>query len=435
MVIPSTMENTKSQKQKRTEIFKTNLSGVETDVSACAGKAQAEASVITCGELGLEETKPSMAESVTRHASTPPVTEFQFLHHGIDTLDLGLYVTWGPDWKRRLISLEKIKQQARRKGGELVNLPTGRKCNFRPNGKGENYRFHLQFDPYNLFIGKAAKPGSTPNVYLSIRAKTLWLKGIDTAMTWIAEDLKAIGKGLIQSVKVSRVDLCTDFLIPGGLSFDFLRVHKVTRNKKGRLYIDEDKLESYYVASPKSHIKLRIYNKGLEVQNKGTKLWFLDLWHRETTDDVWRNEYEIHRPALKKFGINSLDDLEKKKNGVWRYLTEKWFSLRFPDDEKAERRTIHPLWCAVQESFQQNAPDDEVKRIYRREGTASTDWYVSHIDGCLSSFASRLGIKNREEALVELRNRLVKHSSEKEFETACIKKAIQCGTLSEGGEQ
>ncbi|NLE25332.1 MAG: plasmid replication initiation factor [Clostridiaceae bacterium] len=429
------MKNTKSKKQKRKEVFKADLPNAETDAPACAGQAQAEASVIARGELDLEETKTSMAESVTRHAATPPVTEFQFLLRGIDTLDLGFYVNWGLDWKRRLLSLDKMKQQARKKGGLLVKLPTGRQCIFRANSKGENYRFHLQFEAYNLFVGKAAKPGSTPNVYLSISAKTLWQEGIDKALNWIGEDLESIGKGIISFVKVSRVDLCADFWIPGGLSYDFLRAHKVSRNKKRRLYLDEDEMESYYVASPNSHIKLRIYNKGLEVKKEGTKLWFLDFWKRESSDDIWRMEHEIHRPALKQFGINSLDDLENKQAGVWLYLTSKWFSLRLLDNEKAERRTIHPLWCAVQESFQQNAPVEEVTRICRSTETASLKWLLSHMDGCLSSFAARLGITDREEALTELQNRLAGRNNIKEFEVACIKKAIQLGTLSAGGEQ
>ena len=377
----------------------------------------------------------SMAESVTRHASNPSIEAFQFLVCGIDTLDLGLYVIWGSDWKRRLQSLDKKKQQARKKGGLVIGLPSGRSCIFKPGGKGENYRFHLQFEAYNLFIGKAARPGSSPNVYLSINSKTLWFNEVDTALSWITEDLKTIGNGSIQFVKVSRVDLCADFWIPGGLSYEFLISHKVTRNDKGRLWLDKNKLETYYDADAKAPIRLRMYDKGLEVKKEGTKLWFLELWKRESTEDIWRTEFEIKRPALKQFAINSLDDLKEKQAGVWHYLTSKWFSLRLPDDEKAERKTIHPLWCAVQECFQQKTSDNEVKRFYRSTGNASLEWYLSHIDGCLSSLAAHLGIKNRDDAIGELQIRLNRRNNAKDFVTACIKKAIQRGTLSEGGDR
>jgi len=380
------------------------------------------------------DSRENMAVSVTRHVSDPQVGEFQFLLSGIDSLDLGLYVIWGSDWKRRLQLMDKKKQQARKQGGLLVDLPSGRKCTFKPNGKGENYRFHLQFEAYNLYIGIAARPGSSPNVYLSINSKTLWFNGIETALSWITEDLKTIGGGSIQFVQASRVDLCCDFWIPGGLSYDFLLSHKVTRNEKGKVYLDRDDVGSYYVGDEKAPIQLRMYNKGVEVKLKsGKKLWFLELWQRESPEDVWRIEFQLRRTALDEFGIDSLDDLKEKQAGLWLHLTSKWFSLRLPDKEKAERRTIHPFWCAVQKCFQQNAPFSEVKRIYKSAGTASPEWHLSHIDGCLSSFAAHLGITNRDDALHELQSRLTRRNNATDFETACIKKAIQRGTLSNGG--
>ena len=371
---------------------------------------------------------------VTRHATNPQVETFQFLLCGIDSLDQGLYVVWGADWKRRLRTFDKKKQQARKKGGILIGLPSGRSCIFRPNGKGENYRFHLQFEAYNLFIGIAGRPGSSPNVYLSIDAKTLWLKGIETALSWIAEDLKAIGGGSIKFVQVSRVDLCADFWVPGGLSYEFLLSHKVTHNRKGQLFLDDHDVETYYAGNKKTPILLRVYNKGVEVKQKGgSKLWFLDLWQRESPEDVWRIEFEVKRRGLKQFGINTLDDLKEKQAGLWVHLTSKWFSLRLPDNEKTERKTIHPFWCAVQECFKQNAPDSEIKRVCRSTSAASPEWHLSHIDGCLSSFAAHLGITNRDDALQELQSRLTRRNNAKDFETAAIKKSIQRGTLSDGG--
>lgn len=377
----------------------------------------------------------SMAESVTRHASTPSIETFQYLLSGIDTLDLGLYVAWGSGWKRRLHVLEKKKQQARRNNNLLIGMPSGRTCIFYPGGKGENYRFHLQFEAYNLYIGKAERPGSTPNVYLSINAKTLWFKGIETALSWITEDLKTIGGGSIQYVKVSRVDLCCDYWIDCGLSYEFFRSHKVTRNENDRQRRGKDQLQTCYVGDEKSPIELRIYDKGLEVKKKGTKLWFLDLWKRESTENIWRVEYQIRRIALKQFNINSLDDLKEKQAGLWHYLTSKWFSLRLPDNEKTERRTIHPFWHSVQKCFGQITLETEIRRIYRQETTAPMEWYLSHIDGCLSSLAAHLGITNRDDALHELQNRLARRNNAKDFETACIKKAIQRGTLSKEGDE
>lgn len=422
-------------KPNHNELFDSSISpeskpsNVTADPPGCAG----------CDGIPGETAEPSSSRMlpVTHPASTPLVEEFQFLLCGIDSLDLGIYVVWGSDWKRRLHSLDKKKQQARKNGGLLIAMPSGRNCIFKPGGKGENYRFHLQFDAYNLFIGKAARPGTSPNVYLSISAKILWQNGIETALSWIAMDLKAIGGGSIQLVQVSRLDLCADFLVPGGLSHEFILSHKVTRNDKGKLYLDKNELQTYYAADGKSPIQLRIYNKGLEVKQGGVKLWFLDLWKRESTDDIWRIEFQVRRPALKQFGINTLDDLKEKQAGLWGYLTTKWFSLRLPDNDKAERKTIHPFWSAVQGCFKNHVPgtDSQVHRDYGTSGAASPEWHLSHIDGCLSSFAAFLGITNRVDALQELQSRLTKRNNAADFETACIKKAIQRGTLSDGGSR
>ncbi len=382
----------------------------------------------------MEDSSCIMGIPVTPHASSPLTGEYHHLLHGIDSLDLGLYVAWGSDWKRRLSNLDKKKQQARKQGGLLVHLFSGRSCVFKPGGKGESYRFHLQFDAYNLFIGKAGRPGSSPNVYLSLAAKTLWLTGIEIALTWIKDDLKAIGNGSIQRIQISRLDLCADFFVSGGISHEFLLSHKVTRNDKGKLFLDKNELQTYYAADAKSPIQLRIYNKGLEVKQGGIKLWFLELWKRESTDDIWRIEYQIRRPALKQFAIDTLDDLHDKQAGLWHYLTSKWFTLRLPDNDKAERKTVHPFWSVVQDCF--NPSDTEtpsqIARNYVAAGAASPEWHLSHIDGCLSSFAALLGITNRENALQELHNRLDRRNNAADFSTACIKKAIQRGTMGEG---
>jgi hypothetical protein len=145
-------------------------------------------------------------------------------------------------------------------------------------------------------------------------------------------------------------------------------------------------------------------------------------------------EFQLRRRAIKQFGINSIDDLKTKKNALWQNLTTRWFSLRLPDNEKAERRTIHPFWQAVQNCFGQNTRN-EIERIYRPETTAPEDWYLSHIDGCLSSLAALRGIKNRDTAIDELQQLLHKRNNESDFEIACIKKAIQRGTLSDGGNR
>lgn len=70
----------------------------------------------TAGAPGASsESSTDEGLPVTPLVTTPPTTQHQNLLCGIDSLDLGLYVSWGSDWKRRLSSLDKMKQQARKK--------------------------------------------------------------------------------------------------------------------------------------------------------------------------------------------------------------------------------------------------------------------------------------------------------------------------------
>lgn len=397
-------------------------------------KHASDANTGVVGPAGDPGDSNSMAVSVTRHAPPPQVAEYTHLLSGIDSLDLGLYVVWGSDWKRRLSLLDKLKQQARHKNGLVIPLPTGRSCIFKPGGKGDSYRFHLQFAEYNIFLAKSAHPtNDTPNVYLSINSQTLWNHGVAAAVAWATDDLKAIANGTVHAAKPSRVDLAADFHIPGGLDHDFLLDLKVTRNETEKFYRGANKLETFYLGNAKSPIQLRIYNKGLEVQKGGTKLWFLDHWQRDTPDDVWRVEFQIRRAALKEFGIDSLHDLSERAAGLWQYLTTSWFSLRIPDNDKAERRTVHPLWATVQHAASGFGSIMEIERTTAPSTAADPSWHISHIDGCLSSYAALMGITSRDEAIASLLSHLNHHKAASDFKESCIKKAIQFGTLAGGG--
>lgn len=109
-----------------------------------------------------------------------------------------------------------------------------------------------------------------------------------------------------------------------------------------------DKLETFYVGAPGAEIRLRIYDKGKEIGKTG-KEWFLPLWGRDGPEDIWRVEFQLRREALKDLDIDNLDDLVSALGGIWRYLTEEWFSLRQHDNKRQNRRSLFPWWKEVQQ--------------------------------------------------------------------------------------
>jgi hypothetical protein len=242
----------------------------------------------------------------------------------------------------------------------------------------------------------------------------------------VIHDLAGFG-GRVQLIQVSRLDLCADFRLPGGITLDTLRQLKVSRSRDLRLEIGGDTMETAYVGARKAPIVLRIYDKGKEVKAKGIKLWFGELWNTEDLTDIWRVEFQLRRPALKQFGINSLDDLLTRAGGLWEYLTWEWVSFRLPDNDRQNRREVHPWWQEVQTLASKYGPAVDIQRVFGSIHPASVEWSVAHIAGCLPSFAARLGIDEYHEALNQLNNDISQHWFDRNYQGEYEKRAIKLG--------
>jgi hypothetical protein len=365
-----------------------------------------------------------MAESVTRHALIPLEQGYQFLLAGIDSLDLGVYVAWDASWPLTLTHLQSLKEQGQGKNGQPDQSPHGRTFLHLPSGKPPNYRYHLQFAEYHLFLAMTNPPGKSPNAYLSFNAKALWQLGVYRSIELVHRDLKELG-GRVEKIQPSRVDLAADFHVPGGFTLDFLIRHKVSRSRAVSHHAMGDKLETFYVGAPGAALLLRIYDKGKEITKAG-KEWFLDLWGRDGPQDVWRVEFQLRREVLKDHEIDNLDDLMAKLGGLWRYLTNEWFSLRHLDKEKQERRTLFPWWRAVQDINRFGVAD----LLLPRQGSdvlQSVEWYVSHIAGCLPSYAARIGEGSFHEALNHLSNQICRYWFGRDYSGEYAKRTLKLG--------
>lgn len=389
--------------------------GEAATVSGSAGSAVAEPA-----------DSPSMAEPVTRHALMPPAQDFQYLLCGFDSLDIGLFVEWGDNWPVVLRTLQQLKDHAKKLGEVVEETNLGRNYVIFPNGKGDNYAFHLQFPEYHLFIAKSEKFSSSPNVYLSINSRTMWGKGIAYALDLAAKDVKYFG-GKIVEVLPSRLDLCADFKLSPGLSLPFLEEHAVCRSRDVRPIIKAGILETCYFGAPAAEIRIRIYNKGKEVLKKGEKLWLADMWGTDDFQDIWRVEFQLRRAALKEFKINDFPDLWRRAGGLWKYLTEDWFSLRSLDNDRQNRRSIHPWWLEVQHCADRFGNGQHITRDFSTGAQASALFYIAHIAGCLPAFAARTGTRDYKDAILTLGKALYEHWSRRDFDKEFIKRSIKLG--------
>lgn len=382
--------------------------------------AQAEGGPAPAGGPSAEAGE---ALSVTRLAPFTNQVDWKVLACGVDSLDVGFEVIWNEQWPQISEWLDAAKERAA--GSQGIPSPDGRFL-ILPSGKPPNYRWHLQWPDFHLFIGRGQSArNNTPNVYASINAQALWMSSASVAVPAVVREIIQLG-GALHRVKVSRCDLAADFLIPGGVPLQLLLDCRVPRQVKHSHNMTGDKLETFYQGAKKSPIQLRIYDKALEVRQGGTKYWFYDIWKVAPGAEVWRVEFQLRRQYLKQSSVNTVPDLMTRAGGMWKYLTNDWFSLRLNDDSNTSRRSIHPGWETVQASADKFGPELAIVRE-RSQQLASAEWYVNHCAGCLVGFGARQRLDNFESAAVALVDKMRGRLAADDYERQYAIKSIQLG--------
>lgn len=386
-----------------------------------------ESKNVNDGKLTNSNLQKSMAESVTRHALISDIDQIEYLTCGIDTLDVGFYVTWDNHWEKLRQKLDARKEDAQGTEGNLIDIPGVRPHVFYAGGKAPNYRYHVKFYEYHCFIAITQIAKQSPNIYVSFTSEALhWELSEKELIERVIQDIESLG-GSVAQHKISRCDLYADFRIPGGLSLDFVRSHKVGKAQKTNQYMDGDFLETFYVGDKNSPLQLRLYNKSVKIKKDGSEERWLLLWFTDDPENVWRIEFQIRRTVLREYKIKTIDELHRQKADLWKYLTGKWFSLRYPDNENQARRTIHPFWEKVQSCVQYFGDESGSKRFYDKKIAQTINWHVTRMINLLNSCAAILNDYNPESCLIEVSRRILTSINAQEFKTKARKKSIELG--------
>lgn len=306
-----------------------------------------------------QESAPQQAgNSVTPGLQISGPSKWEFLAANVDTLDLSFYVKWGPQWAELFEELEKGKLTAQDtglavfRGGETIIFPTAGKPGF---------AWHLQRTEFHLFFSRNVDPSSnTPNVIVSISARTLWEVGPYAAFQMGVDWINQLG-GSIQRAHISRLDVAADFVVEGGITYEFIKHHLVTHCENRNVHEAGTATETVYIGSLGSPQMLRIYDKTRELAKSPTKTWLREIWGDIGLQTVFRFEFQLRREALLVYGISALEDLNKV-GGLWACLTRDWVSIRNLDNENTTRRSVHSFWEAVQAAAKKFGPIKDVKR-------------------------------------------------------------------------
>lgn len=387
-----------------------------------AGRDAASEQACKCGVANK-----SMAESVTRHALISDVDEIEYLTCGIDSLDVGFYVSWGANWEELRETFDARKEQAYGRDGNLIDIEGVRPHIFKSSGKAPNYRYHIRFPEYDCYIAISQIAKQSPNIYVSFTSEAIhWELSEIELIELVTSDIKSFGGNVI-SHKISRSDLYADFRIPGGLSLDFLRIHKVGKAQKTDHRMDGDSLETFYAGEKKSPLQMRLYNKSVKIKQDGSEERWLLIWFTDDPENVWRIEFQIRRSILKEYSINTINDLRKQKADLWKYITGEWISLRHPDNENQARRTIHEFWVKVQECVQYFGSEQGTKRHYKKKKATFIKWHIARMINLLMSCAAILKDYQPESCLTEVSSRILQSMNAEEFKGKARKKSIELG--------
>lgn len=366
-------------------------------------------------------------------ATAAPGRSTDVLCCGLDSLDMNVYVRWAAaSWPKLAQRCEELKQRAAGTSGLRCDFAD---CLILPSGR-PMYRWHLQWPEFHCYLQNARVPSAgNGNVYVSVGARTLWQGGgIDGAVARILRRVSELG-GSVYAFKLSRCDLAADVQLPAPLCEEYLTGSAVPSNLKNNAHRSGDRLETIYFGGKESPVRLRIYDKSLELTTNPEKWWMTDVWGIEGPSDVWRFEFQLRRAFLKSVGIDSVNDCTRNLASCWHYLTHNWFSLRTSGDRNVTRREPTQLWKKVQSAGTVLGTASTLTRS-RSRSNAGEEWYISRSAGLLASFAALRGGMGRDEALETLsqatRDYWTPEAFDEEVRVRCLKKGLTYTKESEG---
>ena len=202
---------------------------------------------------------------------------------------------------------------------------------------------------------------------------------------------------------VSRVDVYADFdaCDVGEFCRRFTEGMRVSRARKVGHYGEEDLNTATYLTGRRytgfslgHNIKLRCYDKALELTKDPVKWAVFAERYGGIPEVLTRVEFQLRRVALKEFLVNGLDRIDgvesylAARDQLWKYLTEDWFRLtedavdaKNNNQSKAETWTV---WQTVQ-----SAVGQQEKIIFRHQRPAKVD--MEHLFrmalGCMCKMA------------------------------------------------
>jgi len=280
--------------------------------------------------------------------------KYHILASGIDSVNLAVTVSW--ERTEMFTYFDALKNKAREINNSFSGIVTDTvdsniwPFDMKPHGT-DGYAWLLIGNDYSMKIGNWTEPRTRPSIMVEIRSETLWRLGTVPAILRAVGVIESMGT-IIKEIKLSRVDLCCDVMMPRELWSLELIHHAATRATDIAPYFKHRKLTGIRIG--KGNISARLYDKPLEISQQSKKYWMYDIWEINKTPEgmiIIRIEFQLRRQFLKEVGMNALEDLFTKDADAWRYCTEKWLKFQTNPGCHHTQRKDFPWWKIIQNGY------------------------------------------------------------------------------------
>ncbi|MDP2242310.1 MAG: hypothetical protein Q8K18_19395 [Burkholderiales bacterium] len=272
-----------------------------------------------------------------------PSPEFKLLLFGHDTVQCAYYLRAddgsGIDFERLAIDREELRL-SKLKEPKVIQLGSEAFL-LEPNGSRSGYPFIINNPAFRIEFGEY----NVPSFFVTFRSEALWRVGTQALHQRFMSWAESLGFRPDKPEGLSRVDFTFDYGLP---VIDFDEDSFVSLSNKDAKHRENGKVQTFQFG--RDDIVLRIYNKVAEIKQQSNKVWFYELWGRDS--DVWRIEWQVRKDVLRRFGIRTFKDLDDQQGDLLRYLAGEHTTLRVKaEDGNRSRWPLHPLWVDLQEQI------------------------------------------------------------------------------------
>jgi hypothetical protein len=268
------------------------------------------------------------------------------------------------------------------------------------------YRYWLTSPEVEVWLGRTLEG---PAARVQLHSAFLHAAGTEAALTAVEGLLDDELFTWPAALTVSRVDVYADVQgwrpVPADLGRFVSKANHRELHVVGREFTG-------YVFGRTGGVLARVYDKTAQMREAGLT-WMRSHWRDYAEGDaVWRIEFQVRGPLLRRLGSREPDAVLAMVPGLWRYCTGSWLTLRVSSGHaESWRWPLDPVWVEVQRLGAVQAGGE---LVWREVEAASEERVLAVLQGAWSSWAAMWGLEDPERAARALVLRVGRYLSKKD---------------------